>query len=278
MANVISFSLFGHGEKQAENCFDFKAYLRYLGLSLRMQALIYPDWKVYLTVDEQTYNSVYKYYFDYHVSGGVLVLNIVPKQELCKMMLRRMQPMFVEGCDRFLCRDLDSLFTYREAQAVQYWINSGRIGMCITDSVSHTIPLMGGMVGFQSKELRDILKIDSFEGLLSYATEIDYSQKGADQTFLNKVLMPRVANSLVEYYILGMPNSFREQCFNYIHDIELTIPKELKENNGLISHIGTAGYAVEPVLKFYDKYFTETQKKYFNKVESEYKDVFYWQN
>lgn len=278
MANVISFSLFGYDTERAHGCFDFNSYFRYLSLNLRMKDLIYPDWVVNIVLDEPTYNSVYKHFFDYHKAHDKLRFQVVPKQQLCKMMLQRMSPCFLDWCDRFICRDLDSLFSYREAQAVEYWVNSGRVANAITDSISHTIPLMGGMIGFQAKDLRERLKIDSFEGLLSYATEIDYSGKGADQTFLNKVIMPRVADSIVENYILGMPNSFREQCFNYIHDIPLSIPVELKDSNSLIVHIGQSGYAIEPVLLFFDKFLTQEQKNYHDKVEREYKQIFYWQN
>ncbi len=278
MANVISFSLFGFDSERAEGCFDFNSYFRYLSLNLRMAALIYPDWIVNIVLDEPTYNSVYKYFFDYHKDNGKLTFQVVPSQPLCKMMLQRMSPAFIEGCDRFICRDLDSLFSYREAQAVQFWVNAGRVCSAITDSISHTISLMGGMIGFQSKEFSERMKVDSFEGLLSYDTNINFSFKGSDQTFLNQRVLPRVADSMVEHYVLGMKNSFRDMCYDHIQDIELSIPIELKESNQLINHIGQSGYAIEPALLFFDKHMTETQKRYYDKIEKEYKQIFYWHN
>lgn len=276
MANVISFSLFGYDSERAEGCFDFNSYFRYLSLSLRMAALIFPDWMVNVVLDKATYDSKFKYFFDYHAENGKLTFQIVDKQPLCQMMLQRISPAFMEGCDRFICRDLDSLFTYREAQAVQIWINSGRIGSAITDSISHTIDLLGGMIGFQSKEFRERMGVDSFAGLLSLDTNIDFSVKGSDQVFLHQRVLPKVQDSLVEHFILGMKQSFRGMCYNYIEDIPLDIPIELKESNTLVSHIGTAGYAIEPTLIFFDKYMTKEQKLYYNKIERQYKDIFYW--
>ena len=71
-----------------------------------------------------------------------------PVAPLCEGMLWRMKPIWLEGVTHTICRDLDSPLTYREAQMVKEWVDSGKIAHAITDSVSHNIPLLGGMIGF----------------------------------------------------------------------------------------------------------------------------------
>jgi len=278
--NCISQALFGY-DASYDNCYDFKSYIRYLSLNLRMYKLLFPQWIMHLTLDEQTYNSPYKEFFDYHVNRRTLNISVMPRKPLCEMMLFRMVPVFlqdtegVQKYDRIICRDIDSLPTYRERQAVDYWIKNGRVAHAITDSTSHGIPLMGGMIGFQTNELRKCLEVRTFERMLELDKTINLSQKGSDQTFLNQVVLPRVSKSMTEHYVLGLPQSFRGDCFNYIQDITVEdIPPAMRETNILVNHIGQAGFIMEPVLKFLQKH--EKNSEYFEQIERKYPDIFYW--
>ena len=280
MANCISQSLFGF-DKSYENCYDFKSYIRYFSLNLRMYRILFPFWKVHLTLDEETYNSPYKELFDYYVKFGELIITVLPRTELCKMMLYRMYPIFlqetegVQAYDRIICRDIDSLPTYRERQAVEYWIKNGRLAHAITDSRSHTIPLMGGMIGFQTNEFRKALGVRTFDRLLELDKDANFTKKGSDQDFLNKIVLPKVAHSMTEHYVLGLPQSFRGDCFNYIQDVPVDdIPPALRETNVLVNHIGQAGFIMEPVLKFLELH--ETNSEIFKIIEKQFPDIFYW--
>jgi|GEM_PF-3169538 len=280
--NCISESLFGYDESYA-GCYDFKSYMRYLSLNLRMYKILYPSWRVHLSMDLETYNSPYQEFFDYHVDGGLLDIAHKKRELLCKMMLWRMLPIFskdgqgVQVYDRVICRDIDSLPTYRERQAVEYWITTGRIAHAITDSVSHNIPLMGGMVGFQASDLRKVLHAETFEEMLGKATDIDLTHKGSDQVFLNRVILPLVANSMTEHYILGLPQSFRGDCFNFIQDVPVNdIAPALRETNILVNHIGQAGFIMEPVLKFLKLHERKEDNEYFEEIEKRFSDVYYW--
>lgn len=281
MANCISYSLFGYGQSY-ESCYGFKSYLRYLSLNLRMNALLYPGWVNHLVLDRQTYESPYREFFDYHAGMGNLAIVVMPKKELCRMMLYRLAPLFMANengtqlYDRVLCRDLDSLATYRERQAVQYWINNGRAVHVMTDSVSHNITMMGGMCGFQTAEVKKMLRVYSLDDLLQMAPQMDYNIKGADQDFLNRVTVPRVASSMTEHYLMGMPQSFRGDCYNYVQDVPLEIPDALKESNTLVNHIGQAGFIIEPVLQFFKQHMDEDTQRMYSAIEERYEDVFYW--
>jgi len=277
MAKCISFSLFGYGRDKNENCFPFQSYLLGLSHNIKMRDLLMPEWEIYVVVDEETYNSQYNAYFNYIVENCQATVEVVPMSELCMMMLQRMRPCFIERFDRVICRDTDSLLSYREAQAVSYWESTGRVAHAITDSISHTLTFLGGMCGFQCAEFRAMTRTNSFEEMVSLGRNIDYKQKGSDQTFLNQYILPRVHTSLTEHLILGMPHSFRDDCHKEIQDIELPgIPIEYKESNLLIEHIGQSGVIVVPLLKFLDKYQSREQKEKYDVIENQFTDVFYW--
>jgi hypothetical protein len=276
--NAISFSLFGY-KGNVSSAYPFGGYFRGVSFNMKMAELIYPGWKMHLVLDEPTYDH-FKEYFDYHVEGGRLNIDVLVPDDLCMMMLQRMRPVF-QNYDRVICRDLDSLVSYKERQAVEYWISTGRVAHCITDSVSHTIALMGGMVGFSCKELRDLLGVDDFKSMVRLGRRINYEIKGADQDFLNQVILPKVANparpSIVEHYLLGMPQSFRGECYHEIQDIPLPDVKPMfSECNRFIEHIGADGYKQDQCLLFFDKHFTSEQKDYHNEIEDKFKEVFYW--
>src|SRR5687767_3449311 len=138
---VISYSLFGYGKKPEQNCFEFNTYLRGLVVNTRVNRVIYPGWKTFLNIDQSSYESKFQEIFDWLYERGLIELNIFPNDEpLCRAMLWRMFPCFLTEDNgnwkytHVLCRDIDSIGTYREAQAVQQWVDEGKVIHCITDS------------------------------------------------------------------------------------------------------------------------------------------------
>jgi hypothetical protein len=147
----------------------------------------------------------------------------------------------------------------------------------ICDSISHTIPIMGGMCGFMSGPFRERMGVKSFDELLALSQGIDFSRKGADQDFLNRYVLPKVADSITEHFVLGHPQTFRGDCHNFIHDIDLKeigVPDELKETNGYGFHIGASGMQTDAVVKFLTKYGKDNE--HWDNIESQYPEVFYW--
>lgn len=273
MSNCLAYSVFGYGAEREKNSFQFSSYFRGLNLNLRVIPLLYPGWKCYVAMDEQTYESELKSYWDYHVSGGVMHISVKPRKPLCEMMLYRMAAIW-EGFDRVLCRDSDSLISYRERQAVQVWIDGGRIMHCMTDSISHTSALMGGMIGIQSAQFKKRIACDTFPEFMHLQKGIDFKVKGSDQVFLNKEILPRVHDSLTEHYCLGLPQSFRGHCFTSIQDVDLGLPQEYKETDYLCQHIGAAGMREIGVLKFLETFGVNSD--YYEEIEKKYTKYFYW--
>jgi hypothetical protein len=282
LMNAISYSLFGYNQTN-EGCADFRSYLRGLHLNIRIAELLYPGWQVVVLIDKETYHSPYFNYIFKLDHDKKAFVGVSDKADLCTMMLWRMIPLTwidIKGnhiYDRVICRDTDSLLSYRERQAVAYWERGPKMAHAITDSVSHTITLMGGMIGFQSGPFRDRMGVKAFDELLSLSQGIDFNNKGADQDFLNRNVLPKVADSITEHFVLGHPQTFRGDCHNFIHDIDLKeigVPDELKETNGYGFHIGAAGFQTDAVVKFLQKHGKDNE--YWEGLEKQYPECFYW--
>jgi len=273
--NAISYSLFGYNE-QHENCLDFKSYLRGLEMNIRVAEVLYgDDWKIFVTTDQKTYDSPYGAYLLNHARNGKISIFVTENEPLCFMMLMRLFPMFENTIkfDRVICRDADSLLSWRERQAVYQWEKNGRIAHVMTDSVSHNIPMMGGMCGFMTKQFKQQV-YPTWEALVSAASNtIKWEKKGADQEFLNRYVMPKVAHSITEHYFLGMPYSFREDCHTIISEL-IKLPECTKELDGFAFHIGAAGFQQDHLIKWLEK--NGKNNDYFHSIEKLYPEIFYW--
>jgi hypothetical protein len=273
--NVISYSLFGFNKERYQDCFDFNSYLRGVTLNLRMARLLYPGWEFRVHIDKPTYEG-WKELFD-ALPIKVVICNEAP---LTKAMLWRLLPCFDAEVDYVICRDLDSLLTYREAQAVQYWISRDtKAAHAITDSISHTIPMLGGMIGFKRKHFSERTGFYDWKDMLNGCT-IDFNRKGADQDFLNQFIYPKFAqhgsDSITQHYVKGMPNTFLSDYHSEIQDwVEVPgVDRILNESNNVAGHIGAAGYYPPPTYKFLNKYKHKFED--IRAVESKWPDIFGW--
>lgn len=289
---AVVYSLFGDQDKRAENCFDFKSYLRGLLINIRMNRLLFPDWQIILETDK----FVFAKYGDLFKRLPIKT-NVNEPEPLTKAMLWRLKPVF-EIDERqkavyshVLCRDLDSPPTYRDAQAVQYWINRDKAAHAITDSVSHTLPMMGGMIGFIPKYFTMRTGFTTWDAMFKNCP-IDFNKKGADQTFLNRYIYPVFAKkgeeSITQHYFNGHGDTFLEDfrtckcspiqghdshCAN---NMDLAIPFAYKESNEVCGHIGASGFYEGSMFRFLRKYWNDFDDLL--EVERDYSNIFYWVN
>lgn len=299
MSKAISYSLFGYGKEKHPNGFTFDTYLVGLMLSIRLNRLVFPDWENVLETDNSTYTA-FEPLFKYLADRNILQIEQNPDgAKLCEAMLWRLKPAF--WVDKFgkwefshvLCRDLDSLHTYREAQAVQVWINNDKAMHAITDSVSHDVYLLGGMIGIRPDHFTSKTNIQSFSGLMSLCN-IDLSAKGSDQTFLNSVIYPMVGekghDSITQHYFKGRgptwlsdfhscncwlyestPRAHRDDC---PENTPIPLDDDLKETNDIAWHMGQSGWNQPHTLRIIEKHrdkFADLEA-----IEKEYKQIFYW--
>lgn len=275
MTKCISYSLFGYGKEKHRDSFDFISYLRGLLFSIRMNRLIFPGWTISLQTDESTYNA-YKGLFD----ALPIKVSIHESAPLTKAMLWRLHPVFdYNNYSHVICRDLDSPLTYREAQCIQEWINSDLAAHAITDSVSHGVPMLGGMVGFVTGYWPMRTNLQHWRDMFTN-NFIDFSIKGADQTFLNAKIYPCFADpgapAIMQHYLLGMPNTWLPGYRNSIPNIEVenVNREEMIESNDVCSHMGQAGWLLPQMFRFFQKH--QDKMKDLLEIEKQWPDVAYW--
>lgn len=268
MTKVISYSLFGKGQNNP-NCFEFNSYLRGLFVNLRLARLVYPDWEVYLMTDTMANIPA-----GTHQLCKVVLCDPAP---LTQAMLWRLKPLYMNDVERVICRDLDSPLTLREAKCVKTWCESSKAAHAITDSISHNIPLLGGMVGFTSRHWTERTGTNTWEQLFQSAP-YNWALKGSDQQYLNHVIYPKFAtpgtDSIMQHYIKGMPNTFLDGYSDHVPDIAYR--EAMSGSNDTCGHIGAAGWYEAPLMKFLQQYkdrFTDILE-----VEKTQPDIFYWTN
>ncbi len=281
---AIAFSLFGYNKERQKNCFDFNSYLRGLLLNIRMYRVLFPGWTIVVETDKETYNG-HKALLD----KLPIKVEVNAPEVLTKAMLWRLKPVFNWDYTHVLCRDLDSLPTYREAQAVQDWLNYGKddpdrrkAAHAITDSISHTLPMLGGMIGFDVSKFPSMTGVEHWVHLFTMdgVGSINFEEKGADQTFLNKYIYPKFAGShpsIVQHYCLGMRNTFLDGYKDHIPDIPVDgVSEEMRESNDVAGHIGAAGWYNPPTFKFLQKH--QDKFKDLLNIEKQFPKIAYWVN
>lgn len=280
MKRGISYALFGFGVSKHKDCFDFHSYLRGMMLSIRMNRLIYPGWETIIHVDTHTYSSFIDFFEKLHYKRDVRLVQCEPSP-LCKSMLWRLKPVFEKSNDGWkysyvICRDLDAMPTYRDAQCVQYWINKGKAAHAITDSVSHTEPMMGGMIGFIPSSFKDHSGIESWEELVE-GKGFDYSRKNTDQELIRRYVYPFFSqpgrDSITQHYFKGMPNTWLSDYHDrFPTDKVGWLSDDMMESDGVAVHLGQSGYNEGPLFEFLRKHWDTD----FDSIEAQYPDIFWW--
>jgi len=275
---LISYSLFGANNFNEENRFEFRSYLRGFYWNVRMNHLLYPGWKTNVELDEVTYVA-YQGLFDWLKANYGLVINLNCKNTqvdpLCKAMLWRLKPLFREGVTHVLCRDSDSITTYREAQCVQLWLESNLAAHAINDNPAHG-GLMGGMVGFDSAKFKAITEADTWDELLTKDISFNYQVRGTDQDFMNKFILPRIKYDLFFHALDKVKLPEAHTVTSYVRNIEVPeVNPKLWESNLTCRHIGSAGVVEMELLRFFSRFSDEGGQRH-KEIEMEYPEIFYW--
>lgn len=277
LKKCISLSLFGY-KNEHKDCISFNTFLKFFSINLRAWEFVFNDWDIVLHIDKLSYDSHISY-FNVVEKIANLKIKINESSDLCKNMLWRLEP--VDEYDYTICRDIDSLPTFREKLCVNQWISDGTKAHSINDSVSHNIELMGGMIGFTKNSFsKDLLNI-------SY----NFKDKGSDQTFLNQHILPIVNNSITHHRFLGFEKQ-NENTFsrNFIDTNEIYKDELKLRADNLCNHIGQSGFHLEKTynnlidrhyegaVPFYLKVVNDKIKfsKELYDIEKEFKNIFYW--
>lgn len=268
---VISYSIF-------QKCpdWEFKFYLRGLYFNVRMNRLIYPGWRTFITYDYNLPKRCVDFIWAVAVKFNCILV-ARSTDSVCEAMLWRMIPVLhsldmkdgTADATHVICRDADALTTYREAQAVQEWVDSGLGFHSISDNQAHSLPMMGGMVGFKVDHFKATFPHwDSFEKMISGQ---DLSKRGSDQDFMMKHIYPKAKGNMVGHFFKGC----REVVKITRQTAESQIPgvsSKLWESNLCPAFIGAAGVNEMETLRFFKRF----DKNDYSEFEKQFPQICHW--
>lgn len=259
---VISYSIF----KADCQPFEFMAYLRGLYFNARMNKLIYPDWVTVLNIHDKVFDKYERFF------GELQCLRVVHHDApLCEAMLWRMFPVFMKDfkVTHVICRDADAITTYKEAQAVQEWVDSGLGFHGITDNPAHSLPMMGGMVGFNVEQFRiEFPQWNSFEQMIR---GVDLSKRGSDQDFMMKKIYPFAKPNMMGHFFEGCKEKVKITKHTAGGQLK-NVDARLWESNLTCRHIGSPGVVDMETLRFFQRF----DKADYSAFEKEFSDICYW--
>ncbi len=194
MKKVISASIFNGKGTKNQHGFYWACLVHFV----RGYLTIFPDWEVWIYHDSTLYSNFYgSVLLTLEEKGLVNLIYVRENEILCKGMLWRMSPIFDDSVDYVVCRDVDHVPSGREHAIVDAYIASGKTALGMNDAWAHTIPLMGGMIGFKAKEMKKKFQANSLDELLDkHKKRFTFEKHGSDQHFLMNVVWPIVKSDI----------------------------------------------------------------------------------
>lgn len=258
---IISYSLFGDPFS-----FEYTFYLRGVYFNIRMNLILYPEWTTMLFTQSLEYIDLLRDMWD--VLPYELVNRNVsnPSPHRCEGMLWRMKPIFEPGITHVICRDADSVSTYREANCVYQWLKSGMPYHAINDNDAHA-GLMGGLVAFRSEDFKRDTGYTSFDQMIQGQ---DLRKHGSDQNFMNKFIHPKIKKGLFMHKLKGQGIEAARTETSVPNG---AIDKKLWVTDLISRYIGSAGVIDFELLRFFKSHDPDPK---FDAFEKKYSDIFYW--
>ena len=118
-------------------------------------------------------------------------------------MIWRFFPTLDPQVDVFVSRDLDSIVTPREVEAVEEWLQSGKTLHAMRDHPQHGVPMLGGLWGVRRTKSRKAW-IDVWTDLWTAIiadplSQKDRGKKGPDQTLLSRHVWRRLSGEAMHH-------------------------------------------------------------------------------
>ena len=179
--NIIAFSLFGGDPRYCETAL----------LNVDYAKQVYPAWTCRYYVNQSVPIEIQQRL----QAKGAQVVQVTPQQQQYSGLMWRFAVIDDPEVKFFLLRDADSLISYREAAAVDAWLNSDQWFHCMRDSFSHSELLLAGMWGGCVGVFAHIQ-----QQIQDYVTTDHYlSARVIDQHFLRYCLWPTISQSLMSH-------------------------------------------------------------------------------
>lgn len=245
---TISFSIYRDNPKY------FNFYLRGLYFNIRMIKLLLPDWQIAINWEEKLMSDYYDFLGEFEFLSFLWPFTFTDDNR-CKNMMQRFNPAYKFNTDRLLCRDADSCITWREVQEIRKWEESGKDWHGINDNPAHSIPMMGGMIGFKTKALKNIYP--TFDSLIQ---NFELSEHGSDQSLIMERLWPTAQHS---FYHSQLSNREPQPQSNPFWESDL-----------IQRYIGSAGIIEMEALRFLERHDNNNSK--WENFEKKFPKIFYW--
>lgn len=237
---IISYSIFNDCHPTEMNF-----YLRGLYWNARMNKLLYPEWRTFITAEKNIWHEN-RHYFDGLAQGFNVLYALHERAPRCEAMLWRLSRIFDPSVDVTLCRDADSITTYKESQIINYWLSHSAAKACgINDNPAHKgTKLMGGLCGFKKGAFKE-------SSLAEFIKGYDLSKHGSDQLLLNM--------------------KYRGEIFMNEGFVN-TSNNPLWESNLIPAFMGSPGINEMEALRFFRRHDSNN----YDQFEQQFSNLFYW--
>ena len=178
---IISFGLWGDKPKYIQGAYE----------NITLYRDLLPDWICRFYINNSISSTVSD---KLKTIGAEVFLYPVPEDFKDKdNMFWRFTAIYDREVEYVLSRDSDSRPSLREIEFVTQWLESNKTVHMIRDHKYHTVPIMGGMCGFNAKNMRNKYP-DMRPYFYQYISEKDTFICGPDQDFLGQFLFPKILN------------------------------------------------------------------------------------
>lgn len=261
MKKVISFSLFG----------ERLYYRQYLPAIIRSCLVLFPGWEIRVYHDETIFRHYYGSALISLYRKGIINLIYMGKSNaMAKSMLWRLAPLWDENVELFLCRDLDYIPTLRERFLIEEFIQSKASVHTISDHDAHGIELMGGMIGFKNKNIKDLIGFNSFNNFFEHLDnykQLDWFDRGADQYVLCTFIWNKVKHLAFAHTLKGkrcLPDAMYHNYTYKKYNIDFLNLNSLEKSNEFCPFIGTGRVDVKKAIIYYNNLL---DRKILNEIE-----------
>ena len=210
---LITFSLFG----------DNPLYCIGAVENARLAKEIYPDWTARFYV-AQDVPSMYLDAIDEY--GGDIVH--CEKKNSYDGLNWRFKPLNEPDVEFWISRDADSRLSWRERNAVDEWLVSGKTAHLMRDSVNHVYTMMAGMFGINNKLFQerygmiDLDNENASELIKGYDLDILIDLAILITNNRQDIINNDSAKKIISY--LGYPGSSGSKIYDYILTDQIVTP------------------------------------------------------
>lgn len=243
---IVCYAIFGHRE----------FYWPHFPALVRAHHTLFKGWEMRVYTDSSIFSARAMMLRAYAKAGLVNVIHHEENKGHCRSMLWRCLPIWDENVDYVLSRDVDSLPTIKDRRSVEQFIQSGATLHVVNDNPAHTVPVMGGMCGFNAPKFREKTGIKDWNDFVSRRTDLDATMGGTDQILLYFEAWQRCFPDVCEHRFAGYRTHEQATASYTTADVFPVegVEGDMEGTNGLINFLGAPGYGIQAAIDYFEKH------------------------